>query len=893
MIRLVIGLVVLAASVATASPFPTPGPGAHHRGQVLCSHLPPISATPVSATTSDNLATKLGEACGSAAGILELGSGTYSDVALKLGTGGVSIGGECEIRAAVPASKPLLRAVVGSSAAIIQVRNVPHRIRLTNLRCDGRRVDQTNGVFTSICPDVAENGGAGNGICDTGTQSQSDASCIDSRITTSGTNSTCVYGVESDETVFDGIFLRNQDGSTVEASTVTDAGCDSTTCPAISVPSDVSLNSVKLVARGVNFFDSARVTATGINVARVTKQGLQCYNSDECYLLGSILDDIGITGITLLSSNAVALGNTITDVGLLWAPNSTIDATGIGVAITDGGLAGDFHAVASENSISNTWGTGIDVRLQPSATAVPSATVESNSVSGPCAGSLLSTNGGLVLGDEVDDFASIEARGNSVSSSSCSAGMRVQNVLAYLGRLNSIGTSASGTGLVYTTSAIDEADLTTDKDITISAASTGSLANCTLNGAATVTDNSGGGVTVTGCGGSQQSSCTDGVDCYCDRVADPGDPLYDPIALLCEDFESADYYENTANSWAASPPGFDIFRGGNSRWGLTYGPPGAAWWSSGQPPLPVRIGFQCGATPPQVCNYKEYCSEQQGNLADGNGRDCWQGNDTAGIDIQRVGDVDDEGYGLTLDEKHQGRQWIFERVAVGEVAGFFGERSFGGQKTEIGFTGLIALSSNHGPALFDQDTEGEFDGWNASAGFFNNPMKFDEWDTNDHTLFLGNTGAPLSAAPYAPQPHANSSAACADLRDNATYLAGSISCNGTAIQIRANFNREAEWPFGTWACAKGHIKGLGTDNGEYYIWHNETMIFGATGLRFASDLETNLANGINHYRFNQHYNGNGTGSNLHPNLQSFGRYRDNTHIRNGPPVSCASIGWAG
>lgn len=32
-------------------------------------------------------------------------------------------------------------------------------------------------------------------------------------------------------------------------------------------------------------------------------------------------------------------------------------------------------------------------------------------------------------------------------------------------------------------------------------------------------------------------TCTDGVDCPCDRLADPADPLYDAELLFCEDFE--------------------------------------------------------------------------------------------------------------------------------------------------------------------------------------------------------------------------------------------------------------------------------------------------------------------------------------------------------------------
>lgn len=39
-------------------------------------------------------------------------------------------------------------------------------------------------------------------------------------------------------------------------------------------------------------------------------------------------------------------------------------------------------------------------------------------------------------------------------------------------------------------------------------------------------------------GGGIDANCQDGVDCPCDRLVDPSDPLYDPDLLFCEDFES-------------------------------------------------------------------------------------------------------------------------------------------------------------------------------------------------------------------------------------------------------------------------------------------------------------------------------------------------------------------
>lgn len=52
----------------------------------------------------------------------------------------------------------------------------------------------------------------------------------------------------------------------------------------------------------------------------------------------------------------------------------------------------------------------------------------------------------------------------------------------------------------------------------------------------------GTGVSVTVVNGSQygRGTCTDGVDCYCDMVADPNNALYDSNIIFCEDFERLD-----------------------------------------------------------------------------------------------------------------------------------------------------------------------------------------------------------------------------------------------------------------------------------------------------------------------------------------------------------------
>ena len=62
-------------------------------------------------------------------------------------------------------------------------------------------------------------------------------------------------------------------------------------------------------------------------------------------------------------------------------------------------------------------------------------------------------------------------------------------------------------------------------------------------------------------GGDFARTCTDGMDCYCDRVRDPKDALYDPHLLFCEDFE------DPILNWSRDSEDGD---NGDSGWFQTY-----------------------------------------------------------------------------------------------------------------------------------------------------------------------------------------------------------------------------------------------------------------------------------------------------------------------------------
>lgn len=491
-----IAAAVFWASATSAGVFPSPGPGTPRYGQGLCSSLPAISATPVSAASSDDLATKLSEACGAGPGILELASGTYTDINLELGTGGVTIGGECEIRAANPASKPLLRAGVDVNRSVIVIDAVSHRIRLTNLACDGRRADQTAAAMTSVCPDTTP----ADGICDDLDQSATNRGCVDSRRSTGGANSTCIYGFEATESTWDAIFLRNQENSVVEASTVTGAGCDDTTCPALSLPADATINSVNLVGRGINFVDSANVMAVGNTVSDVTKQGLQCYGSTDCVLIDNEVDEWGISGITMLGSSGVILRADIDGTVQTWAQNTTTTNIGQGIAVTDGGLGNDFRVAIRDSVVTNPWGNGIAVEMAVGTPPEPEVILEGNTVTGPCTTSTHPNGAGLLLGDGVDDVERIVSTNNTVVNSACAAAVRVRNAVSYVGTDTTVSGTTTGDGVVYETSVVSETGLTTNGDVDIDAGSSGTMTGCTLNGGAVVNDASAGAmVRTSGC----------------------------------------------------------------------------------------------------------------------------------------------------------------------------------------------------------------------------------------------------------------------------------------------------------------------------------------------------------------------------------------------------------
>jgi hypothetical protein len=180
--------------------------------------------------------------------------------------------------------------------------------------------------------------------------------------------------------------------------------------------------------------------------------------------------------------------------------------------------------------------------------------------------------------------------------------------------------------------------------------------------------------------------------------------------------------------------------------------------------------------------------------------------------------------------------------------------------------------------------------YDSARGVPKYPWKHAEWGNTRTHLFTGNLGAGGVAgdgSPFNPSIVGVSQSACNALVAAATVTVGTLECNSSGgIVIHSAFNRTTDWPLGTWACVRGHIKGTNTDSGELHIYFNGTTIFSATNLRWASTL---VETSFDKFVWNNYANGNG-GAAQYEALEAYYRYEDNFVVTAGAPKSCAEIG---
>lgn len=464
------------------------GPSTVGEPFVRCSQLadPAVSTTALTtATSASDLHADIMAVCGSGC-IVTLGPGTYTgnvvfgDSSLK--SGSITPTGEVVIRASDPRNPPVIRATLGLDAGVIHAKDVTARIRLEDLILDGRRSEQTSAVISTICTDTTP----ADGICDgsgNSNQSSTNASGFYTRSTlANGATSSCLLRVQARETVSTGLHLRQATNSTVEGSTVTGAGCTTASCPLMSIPGNTTSNAVMKTAQGVQLEGTSSVDSTDSavvdsTITDVTKIGIECYtNVRRCHIRNNTISRTGIDGINLDQSDGDIIGNSVTTSGLAFSPNALTDNVGQGITWANGSTYTGLVTRIEGNSVSNTFGAGIQIGLFGGAYNDARFEVVGNSVSGACNGTTRTDAAGIELGDSTYDVQQVMAIRNSVTSSGCADGFRVRNVRKYRGVSNSSTTGVEVDAVDLFDSALDAITGNFDIDATTK----GKLVRCTI-----------------------------------------------------------------------------------------------------------------------------------------------------------------------------------------------------------------------------------------------------------------------------------------------------------------------------------------------------------------------------------------------------------------------------
>lgn len=385
--------------------------------------------------------------------------------------------------------------------------------------------------------------------------------------------------------------------------------------------------------------------------------------------------------------------------------------------------------------------------------------------------------------------------------------------------------------------------------------------------------------------------CTDGVDCYCDRVNDSGDPFYDPNVQLCEDFEAPTLVADTNFGGNVYPygPWYDTSnwssstnRGVNSYWRRTYGNAATAClaWTAGTPATP-QVGVTC-QTGAQACS----------GPGEWRADDLWDANGTACIDIIQNGEFDDEVVDLVDPVVPGATGWsgVFDgnasmgfRTAVGNSGGIISEYTFPDSPlTTIGIAFAMAQSSNTDDSgvRLAQHKGSE---WVAAGGsyFPQGLIAYLVQDPGDsfsvpfHNWLVRKLGSTQQD--------------CEDTITGAVVTEGALSCSATpTFRWRPtidDYNQPVDWPDGEWGCVRAYYENLHTSTARIRVWFNDTLIVDASNL----DLRWSQAEyGYSTYLMNSYAN-----QNISPDTttETQYRYEDNLHITTGLPPTCEQLGF--
>ena len=393
--------------------------------------------------------------------------------------------------------------------------------------------------------------------------------------------------------------------------------------------------------------------------------------------------------------------------------------------------------------------------------------------------------------------------------------------------------------------------------------------------------------------------CTPGTDCYCDKVKNKANALFDAALLFCEDFEAPTLYQNTGvgNGAPNYGPWYDATgqtgdRGFNSYWNKTYGNGVDGFLFRKSEPASPANGAPC--TLFALCTGAKVW--ERSNL--------WSANNyTPQLAIfTQSSDFNFELSSLTAPtNKAGGGSGVFDgnanlayRIPPRNVHGIAGEARIPTGTRNIGLTMAIAYPVNSMSSGI----------WGPQNGSVNAAWKHNEWGTvyNPNSGFDGlfvfyNQEGPRSGIPFSgflgsflDQNYTN----CASI----VPLVGNAECIGQGLGIYwntpANYNQPTDWPFGTWGCVRGYLENAGLPNMRMRVWFQGPNM---TGERLIIDFTANgtqLDNkdGYSDMKWNAYANTNQGEGYVATTALTF-RYEDNVHARAGMPVSCAQIGFTG
>jgi hypothetical protein len=401
-------------------------------------------------------------------------------------------------------------------------------------------------------------------------------------------------------------------------------------------------------------------------------------------------------------------------------------------------------------------------------------------------------------------------------------------------------------------------------------------------------------------GEASAAPCTFGTNCYCDKVVPAAGVFFDPLLLVCEDFEAPTMRQNTgygvttastrgSGGTAAYGPWYDETgwggapnRGYNSYWNHLYGNGlSNAIWAGGQPTSPT-LGVVCGEA---LCHGMK--TWEAANLWTANAYTPVMGIYTQDSDFTaEVGTLTvptntaDGGNGI-----FDGNASLTHRVAVGSTGSILGDKFWTATK-HIGITYAVALPTNLHTSRITESAW-KWNEWSGNGGAIRDAISgFGEAGPNDSFPFYG---------------YFLVSGSCPSAIAGAVTTSGTINCTFDNVYVQyhgtASYVQSTDWPLGTWACIRADLDFTTMSNGRIRQWiqkpgtSTETLITDISGINF-NQLSFGTAGGVDGITWNNYANAN-QGLGEPPTIQVTFRYEDNVHIRSGVPVSCAQIGFTG